>query len=134
MQVTQPWHRCHLVTDAGSFLCRRKMRSVLGIVADVFVHQAFQMPLIENDHVVERIPAAGAYPAFRNTVPPWTSEARPLWPDTEALYGFGQFAVDARCASSEIFREHVKDQLAQFLADAFCPPQTGAARARSNPA
>jgi hypothetical protein len=56
------------------------MCAILEIVADVFVHQAFQMPLIENDHVVEQIPAAGAYPAFRNTVLPWTSEARPLWP------------------------------------------------------
>ena len=33
---------------------------------DVFVHKPFQMPLIENDHMVEQIPAAGAYPAFRN--------------------------------------------------------------------
>jgi len=89
MQTTQPWHRCHLVTDAGSFPCfttrrrslfEREMCAILEIVADVFVHQAFQMPLIENDHVVEQIPAAGAYPAFRNTVLPWTSEARPLWP------------------------------------------------------
>src|ERR1700676_4603069 len=30
-----------------------------------------------------------------------------------------QFAVDARCAPCGVFRDHAKDQLAQFLADAF---------------
>jgi hypothetical protein len=30
-----------------------------------------------------------------------------------------QFAVDARCAPCGIFRDHVKDKIAQFLADAF---------------
>ena len=36
-----------------------------------------------------------------------------------------QFAVDARCAPCGIFRDHAKDQLAQFLADVFS--------ARANP-
>jgi hypothetical protein len=100
MQTTQPWHRCHLVTDAGSFPCftarrcslfQRAMCAILEIVADVFFHQAFQLPLIENDHVVEQIPASGADPAFRNTVLPWTFEARSLWLDTEAPHHFGHF-------------------------------------------
>jgi hypothetical protein len=30
--------------------------------------QALQMLPIENDHLVKQIPAAGAYPAFRNAV------------------------------------------------------------------
>src|ERR1035438_9198756 len=81
------------------------MGAVLEIVADIFVHQAFQMPLIENDHLVEQIPAAGAYPAFRNTVLPWTSEARPLWHDTEALHGFGHFTIELWAA--------IKDQVAR---------------------
>ena len=54
MQTTQPWHRYHLVTDAGSFPCfttrrrslfQREMGAILEIVEDVFVDQAFQMPL-----------------------------------------------------------------------------------------
>ena len=77
MQTTKPWHGCHLVTDAVSFPCfstrgrsllQREMSAILEIVEDEFVHQAFQMPPIENDHMIEQIPAAGAYPAFRNTV------------------------------------------------------------------
>ena len=38
-----------------------------------------------------------------------------------------QFAVDARCTPCRIFRYHTKDQIAQFLADAF------SARANSTP-
>ena len=73
MQTTQPWHRNHLVTVAGIFPCfttrrrslfQREMGAILEIVEDVFVDQAFQMPPIENDHMVEQIPSAGAYPAF----------------------------------------------------------------------
>src|ERR1039457_4682153 len=95
MQATQPWHRNHLVTAAGIFLCfttrrrslfQREMGAILEIVEDVFVHQAFQMPPIENDHVVEQIPAAGAYPAFRNAVLPWTSEAGALGLNAEAIH------------------------------------------------
>ena len=62
------------------------------------------MPLIENNQVVEQIPAACAYPAFRNTVLPWASEARPLWLDTEALHGFAHFTIELRAA--------IKDQVA----------------------
>ena len=46
------------------------MGAILEIVENVFVHQAFQMAPIENDHMVEQIPAAAAYPAFRNAVLP----------------------------------------------------------------
>jgi hypothetical protein len=42
--------RCRAAT--GCFLCQRKMNSILVIVADVLIHEAFQMPFIQNDHVV----------------------------------------------------------------------------------
>ena len=61
-------------TTRGRSLSQREMSAILEIVEDVFVHQAFKMPPIENDHMVEQIPAAGAYPAFRNAVLPWTAE------------------------------------------------------------
>jgi len=38
------------------------------VITDVLVHQPFQMPFIENDYVVEHVPAAVADPAFRNAV------------------------------------------------------------------
>jgi hypothetical protein len=36
------------------------MRSVIVIVTDVILHQAFEMPFIQDDHMVEQIPAAVA--------------------------------------------------------------------------
>ena len=103
MQTAEPWHGCHLVTDAGGFPCfstrgrslfQREMSAILEIVEDEFVDQAFQMPPIENDHMIEQIPAAGAYPAFRNTVLPWTSESRALGRNAETLHCFDHFIIE----------------------------------------
>jgi hypothetical protein len=69
-------HHC-LTTGRGS-LRQRKMCSVFVIVTDVISHQAFQMPLIENNHMVEQIAAAIANPTLGNTVLPRASEAGPL--------------------------------------------------------
>lgn len=40
-------------TTGRCFLRQRKMSSILMIVTDVLIHQAFQMMLIHNDDVVE---------------------------------------------------------------------------------
>src|SRR3954465_8244881 len=113
MQTTKPWHGCHLVTDRGRFPCfttggrslfQGEMSAILEIVEDEFVHQAFQMPPIENDHMVEQIPAAGAYPAFRNAVLPWTAEAGALGLNAETFHSFDHFIVELRAA--------IKDQVA----------------------
>ena len=44
------------------------------VVADVFIHEAFQMPFIENDDVVEQIPAAVSDPALCDAVLPGIAE------------------------------------------------------------
>ena len=43
------------VAVGRSSLRRRQMRPVLMVVANILVHEAFQMTLIEYDHVVEQI-------------------------------------------------------------------------------
>src|ERR1700751_3006427 len=71
MQAAHPWYRYNLATDAGILPCftscrrtliQRKMRPVLVIVGDVFVHQTLQMSFVEDDHMVEQI--ASATPFF----------------------------------------------------------------------
>jgi hypothetical protein len=67
MQTAKPWHGYDLATRTGitrcnttgrrSF-CQCKMRAILVVVADVLVHQAFQMAFVENDHVIKQIAAA----------------------------------------------------------------------------
>jgi len=50
------------------------MSPVLVEVTGILVYQAFQVPFVENDHVVEQVPAAVANPTLGNTVLPRTSE------------------------------------------------------------
>jgi hypothetical protein len=113
MQTTQPWRRNHLVTAAGIFPCfttgmrslfQREMSAILEIVEEVFVDQAFQMQPIENDQMVEQVPAAGAYPAFCNAVLPWTLEAGALGLNAKTLYFFNHFIIELWAA--------IKDQVA----------------------
>jgi hypothetical protein len=46
MQTTQPWHRCHLVTDAGSFPCFTVDYGMIKLQSDCPVTQPIPMPPI----------------------------------------------------------------------------------------
>ena len=80
------------------------MRSVVVIVTDVLSHQAFQMPFIENDNMVEEIPAAVSDPTLSNTVLPRTAEVGSLGLNAEALHCLDHFTIKIRAA--------IKDQVA----------------------
>lgn len=67
-------------------LAEAKVRPVIVVVKDVFIHQPFQMPLVHNDHVVEQIPATTPNPAFCNAVLPGTAKAGSSRLDSKALY------------------------------------------------
>ena len=116
------------MTGAGIFLCfttcrrslfQREMGAILEIVENVFVDQAFEMPQIENDHMVEQFPAAGAYPAFRNAVLRWTSEVGALGLKAETLQCFDHFVIELwasikdQVAGSRV----IGKRLAQLLSD-----------------
>lgn len=107
MQTAEPWHGYNLVTCARirfcfttrwSLLLQTEMRAILVVIADVFVHQALQMPFIEHDYMVEQIAAAGTDPPFRNTVLPRASKAGSLELDAEALHGIDNFFIEL-CAA-----------------------------------
>ena len=107
MQPAEPWHRDNFaalvrtfrrLTACRSLLAQAEMRPVVVIVTDVLVHQAFQMPFIENDDLIEQIPAAVADPSLSNTVLPWTSEAGPLGLDAEALHGIDHPRIETGTA------------------------------------
>ena len=46
------------------------MRTVFVMVTDVLTHEALQMPLVEDDYMVEQIPSAATDPALRKTILP----------------------------------------------------------------
>ena len=52
------------------------MRSVFVVVDKVGRHQTFEMPLIQDDHVVPQVASATSHPALRNTVLPGTAKGR----------------------------------------------------------
>ena len=74
------------------------MGAVLVIVVDVFIHEAIQVPAIENDHMVKQIMSASADPTLGDAVLPCTSEAGALGLNAEILYSFDNFIVELRAA------------------------------------
>jgi len=108
VQATKPWHGCGSATCIRVLwftirrcsLCEREMCSVVVVVKDVLIQQAFQMPFIQDNHMVEQIPAAVANPTLGNTVLPWTSETGPLWPNAKALHCVDDFLIEI-CALIE---------------------------------
>src|ERR1035438_10156086 len=126
MKTSEPWHRCNLATDTGILICltpagrslrQREMRSVFMVITNVFADQAFQMPFVENNHMVKQVPPAIANPTLCNTVLPRTSEAGSCWLDAEALHGVDYFFIEV-CAAIEdqVFGSRVVGEcLAQLL-------------------
>ena len=69
MQTTEPWHGynfavCNWIlfrfTASRRSFRQGKMSAVLVVVADVIIHKAFQMLLVQNNHMVEQVAAAVA--------------------------------------------------------------------------
>ena len=84
MQTANPWHRYHPAASMGlarglatgrRSLCQSKMSAVLVVIANVIIHETFQMLLVQNNHMVEKVAAAVPNPALGDTVLPRASEA-----------------------------------------------------------
>ena len=86
------------MTTGRSTLLQREMRSTFIVVPDVFVHQPFQMPLVEHDHMVKQVASAIANPALGDAVLPGASEAGSFGLDAEARYGVDNFTVEVCCS------------------------------------
>jgi len=56
-----------------------QMRAVMVIVADILSHEPFQMPCVQNNHMIQQVSSAASYPALRNPVLPWTTECGAHW-------------------------------------------------------
>jgi hypothetical protein len=74
------------------------------------------MPLIENDHTVKQIAAAGADPTLGNSVLPRAAEAGSLRLNAEALYGIDDFFIEIAAT--------VKDQILGCCASPKCNPSS----------
>jgi len=56
------------------------------------------MAFVQNDHMIEQIPAAGTKEAFRHTLLPRTSETGSLRCNAKGLHGIDDFIVEVRTA------------------------------------
>lgn len=103
MQAAKSWHRYDSAAGFGILLSltsgrcslrQREMRPVFVIIADVLPHQAFQMPLIQNNYMVKQIASAVADPALGHAVLPRTAEAGSLRLNAEALHSVDHFLIE----------------------------------------
>src|ERR1700704_1147260 len=56
-----------------------KMGPVLMVIEQVRRHQTFEMPLVQDDHVVKQVASATSHPTLSNTVLPRTAKGRARW-------------------------------------------------------
>src|SRR6266403_3573652 len=77
-------------------LSESEVSPVLMIVEQVRRHQTFEMPLVQDDHVVKQVASATSHPTLSNTVLPRT---------------------DTRSQPGRILSSHTEDQGANLFAD-----------------
>src|SRR6476660_3598256 len=100
------------------------MRPVLVIIEQVGRHQPFEMPLIQDDHVVQQVASATSHPALRNTVLPRTAKGRASWLASHRESDLGSTAHSRRTAQAG-FRSlvnHTENQGADLFADTLPSP------------
>jgi hypothetical protein len=105
------------LTTSRRSLRQRQMRSVVMVIADVIIHEPFQVAFIEDDHMIKQVPTTIADPSFGNAVLPRALETGSLWLNAEALYCADDFFVEVRAAiEDQILRCRVVGKgLAQLL-------------------
>jgi hypothetical protein len=69
------------------------MSSVVMTVANIFIHEAFQMVLVEHNHMGKQITTANVDPAFGHAVLPGASDRSANRPFAQAFRGFQNLAM-----------------------------------------
>jgi len=85
VQSAESWHGDDLVcarrgqrcnSASGRVLPYPEVRPIFVVIVDVVFQQSSQVPLVQNDHVVERIPTHTSDPTLGDAVLPRTSKSR----------------------------------------------------------
>src|SRR5258708_38996208 len=69
----------------GRILRKSEMGPILVVVAHILSHQPFQVPFVQDDHVIQQVASAASHPTFSNPILPWTAKRSPHW---LAAHGF----------------------------------------------
>jgi len=73
-------------TTCWRVLRESKMRPVLMVIEQVGRHKSFEMPLIQDYHVVQQVASATSHPALSNTVLPRTAKGCAGWLASHLLH------------------------------------------------
>jgi hypothetical protein len=57
--------------------------SVGVVIVDAFAEEVSEVVLVQNDHVIQQLPASATDPSQGNPILPWTSKGCPLRLDSE---------------------------------------------------
>jgi hypothetical protein len=89
------------------------------VVTNVIIHQAFQMPFVENEHRVEQIATAVSNPRLGDAVLPGAAKDAPLRLDAEALHAIDRLCIEAVAAIKDqvATRRVIRERLVQLLDD-----------------
>ena len=89
------------------------------VVADVLIHQALQVTLIEHNDMIKEFSPAASYESLRDAVLPRTAKAGPLRFDPKTFDGTDDFCVEiASAVEDQVFgRDIVRKSLAHLLRD-----------------
>ena len=63
--------------------------SVVVVVIDIFPKKASKVVLVQDDHVIQQLPASAANPSLGNPILPWTSKGRSSRGNSNVLDRFG---------------------------------------------
>src|SRR5713226_883157 len=83
VQAAESWQGLNLAFSPRADCCwptcwrvlrESEMSPILVVVEHVLRHQPFEMPLIQDDHVVKQVSSATSNPALGNTVLPRTAK------------------------------------------------------------
>jgi len=64
-------------TTCWRILRKSEVRPIFMVVANILGHQPFEVPLVQDDHVVQQVSSATPDPALRDTVLPRTAKGSP---------------------------------------------------------
>ena len=73
--LARAWRHRRCNSTSGRVLPQSKMSPVFVVIVDVVFQQSSQVPLVQNDHVVEQIPTHTSDPTLGDAVLPGTSKS-----------------------------------------------------------
>jgi len=109
------------------------MSPVFVIVDQVGRHQSFEMPLVQDDRVVQQVAAATSNPTLSNTVLPRTAKSRASWLASHVPHDRNHIGPElgASVEDQESVRLFVSPSFSQLLHN---PKRTGISRHIEMPA